>query len=258
MVKLHLALLVCDTPKPFIVEKYGDYPCMFQKVFNAAVTEEKDVQVTWEFFDVVHKQDYPKDISLFDGIVITGSAASAYNDDPWILKLVSFLQEQFNHPKKVKIVGVCFGHQIIARAAGGKCEKNINGWEFGYTEIDLTPIGKQFFKTDKSILRLNQVHQDHVSELPAGYQVLASTAHTPIHSFLSADGQCITIQGHPEYNRDTVRMFLQFRRDAGIISREFAEKALAKLDSVGPEMEDVWLVCYFLDFLQGKLALNES
>ncbi|CAO3625750.1 unnamed protein product [Cunninghamella echinulata] len=236
MVKLHLALLVCDTPKPFIVEKYGDYPCMFQKVFNTATTEEKkDIQVTWEF-----------------------SIISAYNDNPWILKLVSFLQEQFNHPKKVKIVGVCFGHQIIARAAGGKCEKNINGWEFGYTEIDLTPIGKQFFKTDKSILRLNQVHQDHVSELPAGYQVLASTTHTPIHSFLSADGQCITIQGHPEYNRDTVRMFLQFRRDAGIISREFAEKALAKLDSVGPEMEDVWLVCYFLDFLQGKLALNES
>ncbi|CAO3644275.1 unnamed protein product [Cunninghamella blakesleeana] len=257
MVKLHLALLVCDTPKPHIVAKYGDYPVMFNKVFNTATDSEKEknIQVTWETFDVVHKQEYPTDINAFDGIVITGSSYSAYNNYPWILKLVSFLQEQFNHPKKIKIVGICFGHQILARAAGGKCEKNVKGWEFGYYQIDLTPIGKKLFHTDKSFLRLNQVHQDHVSELPSGYHILASTEHTPIHSFLSGDGQVITIQGHPEYNRDTVRMFIQFRADAGIISREFADNALAKLDSVSPEMEDVWLVCQFLDFLQGKLTI---
>lgn len=69
---------------------------------------------------------------------------------------------------------------------------------------------------------------------------------------VSDDGQCITIQGHPEFNRDTVRILINLRADAGVISRELADKELEKLEQAGPDMEDTWLVRHFLDFIQGK------
>ncbi|ORZ17053.1 class I glutamine amidotransferase-like protein [Absidia repens] len=259
MTKLHLALLVCDTPRPQVLEKYGDYPHMFSKVFTQAALDEgstdSKTEITWEFFDVVHKQEYPTDTSRFDAIVLTGSSASAYEDVPWIVKLVSFVQQQLADPAKKKLVGICFGHQIIARAAGGKCAKNEKGWEFGYYEISLTPFGQRYFKTDKSAIRINQVHQDHVYELPPGFQCLATTSpHTPIHAMASNDGQCITIQGHPEFNRDTVRILINLRADAGVISRDLADNELTKLDNAGPYMEDIWLVRHFLDFIQGTLV----
>ena len=136
--KLNLALLVCDTPKPEVLEKYGDYPKMFTNVFSRANTNElKDkVEITWQHVDVVHKQEYPDlrdlaDNRTFDGIVISGSASSAYMDEPWILKLIQFVHKLRAEPyrSQVKLVGICFGHQIIARACGGSCEKNPNGWE---------------------------------------------------------------------------------------------------------------------------------
>lgn len=133
--RLHLALLVCDTPKPEVVEKYGDYPHMFTEIFNKAATG-KNVEITWQYFDVVHKQEYPDlrdlaDNKTFHGIVITGSAASAYEDTPWILKLVQYVSMLRAEPYRssVRLIGVCFGHQIIARACGGHCERNPNGWE---------------------------------------------------------------------------------------------------------------------------------
>lgn len=136
--KLHLALLVCDTPTPEVLEKYGDYPRMFTRIFEQA-SKDRNVEITWEYFDVVHKQEYPDlrdlaDNKTFDAVVITGSAASAYKDDPWIVKLVEYVCMLRSDPYKanVRLVGICFGHQIIARACGGHCEKNPNGWEVRY------------------------------------------------------------------------------------------------------------------------------
>ncbi|KAI8066900.1 class I glutamine amidotransferase-like protein [Gongronella butleri] len=237
MKKLHLALLVCDTPRPQVLEKYGDYPHMFALVFDKARQQfGKDVAITWEAFDVVQKQEYPADPAAFDAFVLTGSAASAYEDLPWILKLVEFTKARLADQRKPKMLGICFGHQIIARAAGGICSKNTNGWE-----------------------RINQVHQDHVSELPAGFHSLATTApHTPVHSLVSDDGQCLTIQGHPEFNRDTVRILLGLRADAGVIPREFAQREIDRLDTVSTDMDDLWLVQHFIDFLLGDLVLEET
>ncbi|ORX54397.1 class I glutamine amidotransferase-like protein [Hesseltinella vesiculosa] len=219
-----------------VLEKYGDYPKMFSLVFdNAKSASNKPVNITWEAFDVVHEQAYPQDLAKFDAIVITGSSASAYEDVPWIVKLVDFVKSVLVQ-QKPKMLGICFGHQIIARAAGGVVAKNSNGWE-----------------------RLNQVHQDQVSVLPAGFHSLATTApHTPIHALISDNGQCLTIQGHPEFNRDTVRILLGLRAEAGVIAKDFAQEQINKLDQEGPDMEDVWLVQHFLDFLLGDLVLQDT
>ncbi|KAI9495504.1 class I glutamine amidotransferase-like protein [Zychaea mexicana] len=236
--KLKLALLVCDTPRPEVREEHGDYPRMFSDVFSRA-NRNNDVEITWQFFDAVHKQEYPdlRDLAenrTFDGIVITGSSASAHTDEPWILELVQFVHKMRAEPfrSQVKLVGVCFGHQIIARACGGSCEKNPNGWE-----------------------RMNQVHQDHVKTLPPGFHSLATTApHTPIHSLLSDDNQCITVQGHPEFVRQVVRILLTLRRDAGIVPKEYADEQLAKMEKAPTnDDDDEWMVSKFIDFVLGDL-----
>jgi GMP synthase-like glutamine amidotransferase len=154
---LHFALLVCDTPLPEVVEKYGDYTKQYSLVFEKAANK-KDLTITWDFFDVVEAQAYPflEDVKnkKYDAIVVTGSKYNAHDETTWILKLVDFLKTVQEEPFTdiVKIVGVCFGHQVILRAAGGASGRNPKGWEVGYTEIELNESGKKFYNTDKTKL----------------------------------------------------------------------------------------------------------
>lgn len=99
------------------------------------------------------------------------------------------------------------------------------------------------------------MHQDHVKDRPPNFHSLATTApHTPVHGLLSDDYQCITVQGHPEYKRDAVRILLKLRRDAGIVPREYADQQLARLDKEDEsDSDDVWLVERFIDFLLGRV-----
>lgn len=104
------------------------------------------------------------------------------------------------------------------------------------------------------------MHQDHVKSLPAEFHSLATTApHTPIHALVSDDNQCISIQGHPEYRRDAVRILLRLRRDAGIVPKDYADKQLEKLGKESDSQDDdVWIVGRFVDFLLGNLPLETS
>lgn len=156
---LHFGLLVCDTPLPEVIEKYGDYTKQYALVFEKAAANKKDLVITWDFFDVVEAQSYPslQDVEnkKYDAIVVTGSKHNAHDNTPWILKLVDFLQtvqKKEPYTNSVKLVGVCFGHQAILRAAGGITGRNPNGWEVGYTEIELNDVGREFFHTDKTRL----------------------------------------------------------------------------------------------------------
>ncbi|KAI8095839.1 class I glutamine amidotransferase-like protein [Thamnidium elegans] len=228
---LHFALLVCDTPLPEVIEKYGDYTKQYPAIFEKA-SANANVNLVWDFFDVVDAQVYPslQDISdkKYDAIVLTGSKYNAHDDTPWILKLIEFLQVVQNEPYigLVKLVGICFGHQVILRSAGGVTERNAKGWE-----------------------RINQLHRDHVSVLPKGFVCLASTENTANHATVSENGQCITVQGHPEFNRDTMKIIIEKRTESGVLQKEQSAQWLNRLKSEGPEMEDVWLVEKFIEFI---------
>ncbi|KAG2228639.1 hypothetical protein INT48_007092 [Thamnidium elegans] len=251
---LHFALLVCDTPLPEVIEKYGDYTKQYPAIFEKA-SANANVNLVWDFFDVVDAQVYPslQDISdkKYDAIVLTGSKYNAHDDTPWILKLIEFLQVVQNEPYigLVKLVGICFGHQVILRSAGGVTERNAKGWEVGFTEMQLNQKGKDLFKTEKTKLRINQLHRDHVSVLPKGFVCLASTENTANHATVSENGQCITVQGHPEFNRDTMKIIIEKRTESGVLQKEQSAQWLNRLKSEGPEMEDVWLVEKFIEFI---------
>lgn len=131
--KLHIALLKTDTPMPELVDHLGEYHEQFDAVFNKAADIEH-LSIQWDIFDVINKQEYPSYENIanskYDAILLTGSDCSAEGNDPWILKLVDFLKTvQNDHVGHVKLIGICFGHQVIMRAAGGKSEVNEAGWE---------------------------------------------------------------------------------------------------------------------------------
>ncbi len=134
----------------------------------------------------MHKQEYPDEGQLKDGlwdaIMITGSACNAYDDLPWISKLTEYTRHIAKDHPLVRIIGVCFGHQIVGRAFGAEVRLNPKGWELGVYDIELTEDGREILLWDeydqmaeetqegKKYVRLQQVHRDEVAELPPPFE----------------------------------------------------------------------------------------
>lgn len=94
-------------------------------------------------FDVYAKQEYPS-LSSIDAILITGSKADAYDNNPWILKLVAFVKTVLAQDR-VRVLGVCFGHQIVGRTVGARVGRCESGWEVSVTQMELTTKGREVF-----------------------------------------------------------------------------------------------------------------
>lgn len=118
------------------------------------------------------------------------------------------------------------------------------------SHIRLNENGKEALKTDKDTIRIYQFHQDHVFALPEGFKVLGYTDNNTENQItISEDGQCLTIQGHPEFSTRTMRTMIEKRKETGVLPSLFADTCLNILDNAPPEMESVWFVEKILDFI---------
>ncbi len=156
-------------------------------------------------------QDPNPPLEEFDGVVISGSPASAYDPDPWIARLADAVRKWAE--RKIPTLGICFGHQLIAQSLGGKVEKNPLGWEVGTLEIELTAAGQTdpLFEGLPQKFKVMQSHRDIVTQLPPGAIALASSAMGDYHSM--ALGEYIrSVQFHPEYEPEMMRFIVQPRR----------------------------------------------
>ncbi|KAI0030093.1 class I glutamine amidotransferase-like protein [Vararia minispora EC-137] len=240
-----IALLVTDTPMPSIVKAHGDYEAIFTRLFE--VSKPQDVpRFRLDAFDVRNKMEYPPESILdeYMGIVITGSAANAYEDIPWINKLVTFVKRLAITTHRIKIIGVCFGHQIVARALGGEVRPNDGKWEVGITPIQLTDLGKRIFHTQENSLNIQQMHRDHVPEVPPSFHLLASTEVSKNQGMVRfafkapAPGlneplppiHILTVQGHPEFTKEIVHELVEARLASGIINSNVASQARKRAD----------------------------
>ncbi|GAA5995477.1 putative amidotransferase [Rhodotorula paludigena] len=249
-----ILLLVClaDTPIPQVVASFGTYHDIFASLFRRGVrisAQEKGElaeltgrgsgrKLTIESYDVV-KDKLPSEerVKEADGLLITGSAASAGDDEPWILSLLSFVQRLPSLNPALKTIGVCFGHQIISRAYGAKVERSEHGWEIGTRQIRLTERGREIFEGREHI-SVHQMHRDHVPELPDGFELLGSTnvCHNhgmvkfvkPDEPFSPENIAIWTTQGHPEFNSMIVNEVITMRESKGVISHEVAEHSREK------------------------------
>lgn len=147
---IRLAILECDTPQPQTRAKYNSYAGVFTSLLTRATAPlpVSDV-VTITAHDVVNDlHSYPS-LDDVDALLLTGSRHTSFDNDPWILNLVEYVKQALENG--VKIVGICFGHQIIGRAVGAGVGKSDKGWEVAVTEVELTEKGKQIFQMDKMV-----------------------------------------------------------------------------------------------------------
>lgn len=154
---IRLAILVADEPLPSVVEKLGRFETIFTSMFEAASRslhppQTLNSQLTVTAHDVVSGDPataYP-DPEAIDAVLITGSRHSAYADDEWIVRLTEFSRRLLDDGR-VRVIGVCFGHQIVARALGARVAPSPCGWELSITEMQLTEMGKTVFGAEKLV-----------------------------------------------------------------------------------------------------------
>ncbi len=137
-----------------------------------------------------------------DGIVVTGSYASVTQRAPWMLALGEALVEA---AERMPVLGVCFGHQLLASALGGTVEPNPRGPEAGTREVVLTAAGREdpLLAGLPARLAVQQFHEDHVVSAPPGAVLLATGEHTPVQAF--ARGRVRAVQFHPEFDAARTR-----------------------------------------------------
>ncbi|KAL8195216.1 hypothetical protein R6Q57_025619 [Mikania cordata] len=189
------ALLLCAEDSDYVKKKYGGYFGVFVRM----LAEDGEI---WDVFRVCSGH-FPSDeeIGLYDGFVITGSCSDAHGNDAWVCKLVVLLKKLDSLNKK--ILGICFGHQILARALGGKVARAKSGWDIGVRTIHFSTSINTFADNMKLPARLSLIecHRDEVWELPSKVQVLASSDMTKVEMFKYGD-HIMGVQGHPEYTKD--------------------------------------------------------
>ncbi len=185
----------------------GDYPDMFERLLAGHGFDFRTY--------VVEEMEFPDSATDCDGWLITGSRHGVYQDLPFIAPLEHLIREAF--AARVPVVGVCFGHQIMAQALGGKVEKFAGGWRVGPTEYDFqgTPV------------TLNAWHQDQVVAPPPGAEVIASNPGCT-YAGLAYDDRGLSVQAHPEYD-DIFIAGLAEKRGRGVVPEPVLEGALAKL-----------------------------
>ncbi len=159
--------------------------------------------------------EFPASVAECDGWLITGSRHGAYEDHAWIPPLEAFIRASYE--AHVPMVGICFGHQIIAQAMGGKVEKYAGGWAVGATDYDF----------DGQKTRLNAWHQDQVTQVPANAKVVGSNDFCT-NAALLYDDRVFTVQAHPEFRPDFVDGLMQ-TRGKGLVPPERLEAATARL-----------------------------
>ncbi len=206
-------------------ERHGDYDDMFRRLLGGRGFQ----FITYPVLDGV----LPESVRLADGWLITGSKYGVYEDHDWIPPLERFLREAY--AASVPIVGICFGHQILAQALGGRVEKFSGGWSVGLKDyaLDGFPAGA----------RLAAWHQDQVIEPPADATVVGSSPFCRYAALVYAD-KAYSIQPHPEFNCDFVADLVTARRS--ILPNDIAEQALASLDK---ETSSAEIAARIADFL---------
>jgi GMP synthase-like glutamine amidotransferase len=179
-----IAILKTGAPPPALAATHGDYPAMFRDLLGEGFA--------FETFDV-QAGEWP-DPTAFDAAILTGSAAGVYEDAPWIAGLLDWIREAKG---RLRLVGICFGHQAMAQALGGRVEKSERGWGVGLHRYEVVSP-ESWMSPEATAVAIPASHQDQVVEKPAEARVLLRSDFTPFAG-LAWGEDAISFQAHPEF-----------------------------------------------------------
>ncbi len=213
---MRIGLLQTGHPPGDLAETYGSYSAMFEALLgDGHVYRVYDVQTG----------ELPADPAENDAYLITGSAAGVYDPLPWIEPLKTFLRAAKGEQP---MVGVCFGHQIMAEAFGGKAEKSDKGWGVGLQAYEVS--AREPWMDEAHHVSVPGSHQDQVTQLPPGARVLAGSAFTPYGILAYDDARAISMQFHPEFSPAYAAALIEARRGTRFTDEQ-ADGAIASLSA---------------------------
>ncbi|KGJ04149.1 GMP synthase-Glutamine amidotransferase [Paracoccus halophilus] len=200
---MRIGILKCGQSPELLRGELGDYDTMFERLLAGRGFQ----------FDSYHVEgmQFPQDVHDADGWLLTGSRHGTYEDHPFIPPLEEFIRQAY--AERVPMVGICFGHQIIAQALGGKVIKHPKGWAVGPQDYD--------FGGDR--VTLNAWHQDQVVTLPEGAEPAASNDFCENAALIYGD-RAYTIQAHPEFDAAFIDGLIAHRAK-GVVPPEVLEAA---------------------------------
>lgn len=232
---MRIGILEAQILEADVIEKYGSYAEMFQRLLLSV-----DDQLEFNVYPVIEGQ-YPGSIDECDAYLITGSKSSVYDDEPWIVELQDYIVSL--HKQCKKLIGICFGHQLIAHTLGGLTQKSENGWGVGNTVSNIEKA-RPWMRNAKEKFSLLVSHQDQVAELPDPAIRIASNEHCPNDSFQIAN-HILTFQGHPEFSEDYLRYSMNKRRE--LIGEEKYNRAI---DSLNRPTDSQLVAQWIVDFIR--------
>ena len=215
-----LGILDADFLRDELKEEYVSYAKMMIQLFNHVPND-----IEFRSFHV-RNGIYPEYLDECDAYLITGSKSSAYDDEPWIHQLSDYIKTLYQHNKKM--LGICFGHQLIAQSLGGKTELAPQGWGVGVHNYNVNP-NANLHKTLPSLeaeFSLLVSHRDQVTMIPPQAQLVASSEFCPYAAYI-IDNRVLCFQGHPEFTPAYANELMQARKD--IIEKPVFEKGQSSL-----------------------------
>ena len=232
---MRIGILECGPTHPEVAATLGTYPQMFARLFGGR---------GWDFTVwSVKDMDFPAGPEAADAWILTGSRHGVYEDHRFIAPLEAFIRAAFAAGRPM--LGICFGHQIIAQAMGGRVEKAASGWGIGRHVYDVDGLGP---------VALTAWHQDQVTEVPSGAEVVATSAFCPAAALRYGDS-ALTIQAHPEFSHDVTEVFL------GLVHNDPAypgDRLDGARDGLARPLDTAPVVDWLAGFLDAAGAASDS
>lgn len=216
---MKVGILAAGTSPDELADRHGTYADMV-----CALLQRAGMDAEFSVYEV-RNDDFPDTVECCDAWVITGSRHNVDEGMPWIGRLERMVPEILAAGKP--LAGICFGHQLIAQALGGRVERFSGGWGLGLQEYAL--LDSAHLETEgRRSFRINAIHQYQVVEKPASADVFATSESCRFAGLLYGE-QVITLQAHPEFSSDFERELLVLRKSSAFPD-EAASRALAALD----------------------------
>ncbi|HEY7639812.1 MAG TPA: hypothetical protein VH814_08815 [Steroidobacteraceae bacterium] len=237
MSHIRVGILETGAPPPPLSDRFGSYSTMVRQLLGPH----------FEFvtFDV-RSGELPRRADSCDAYVITGSAAGVYDGDAWIEPLEDFVRRA-SGPSAM--VGICFGHQVMAEAFGGQVIKSPRGWGIGMHRYDVRE--RAAWMDDARSIAVPASHQDQIVKLPADARLLGGSEFTPYGIVEYPERRAMSLQSHPEFTPEYAAALIELRRNSKYTAEQ-ADRALETLH--GPndrERVGRWLAQFLLTNARG-------